>query len=162
MTFNLTKYLSLSCLLFIFYTPTAFAGLNLCSSNNTLLVPTVGYSNLNSNSMFGTSLSFFHGPLLCIWKGGYIEYFTDVMKHNRVGVGGHIGFLFFGLDLGASYYHDSQDDAIIYRIKPFLITPFFNFYYGLVFQPTISNMDFYSEVGFVFHLYLFDLSKIKL
>jgi hypothetical protein len=136
-------------LLIVFYSCSVFAGLNLCSDAKAQIMPSIGYTLFNDKSLIGGNLSYKDGSLLCGFYGAYVEYFAGMKDQHRVGAGTFIGALLFGLDFAVLYHYEDQKSAMMYRLRPLITFEYFDIYYGVVMSPSTSNMDFFSEFGFL-------------
>jgi hypothetical protein len=149
MTITIKALYSLSIFFMITYSSLAHAGLDLCSQSSTYIMPSIGYLYHNQQSMFGTNFSWRNGPELCLWKGAYVEYFTGLKDQHIFGTGFFVGTILLGLDFAALYYKDIEESEMRYRIRPVFSIIYFDIYYGMVINQNATNIDYFSEFGFL-------------
>ncbi len=146
------RYFIISLMILSLSATKAFAGLDLCSTKETKIMPGFVFSKFNQNPMFGANLSFQHGSFFCLWQGAYVEFQAGQNEQKRAGIGGFMGVLFFGIDASAHYYSESENSYMMYRIKPFFTFRVIDLYLGLLLSPHPTAPGFATEFGFLFKL----------
>jgi hypothetical protein len=154
------SYIQCLCLFFIItYSSIVHAGLDLCGIKESYIMPSIGYFYRNQQSTLGANLSWRTGTLFCLWRGAYVEYFTNFKNQNVLGAGAFIGTILLGLDLAALHYSDSNGAEMMYRVRPVWSMLFIDLYAGVVINPEDSNTSYFSEIGFLLKYPLWKKTK---